>query len=134
MENIKKLTELLDLNPCLVTALGCKYKDAAKYLADNGVTVEKTVCQDKTGTNGGVGHTGVPVVVHIAESDKGEWDWRLRQHGGFRKYTGIDALGVEHTITVDERMEAYEPYCPACGKWNESVHLNFCPNCGTKKE
>lgn len=61
---------------------------------------------------------------------KGEWDWKLRHRGGFRRYTGVDDFGVEHTITVDERFECYDPYCHACGKLNESIYLNFCPNCG----
>ena len=62
--------------------------------------------------------------------EKGEWEIKHRHHGGFRRYTGRDDFGEEHTITVDERFECDEPYCPKCGKWNESVWLNFCPNCG----
>lgn len=61
---------------------------------------------------------------------KGRWDWKHRHKGGFHKYTGVDAFGETHTITVDERFECDEPYCPNCGKWNESIYLNFCPNCG----
>ena len=63
---------------------------------------------------------------------QGEWVWKHRHHGGFRRYTGVDDFGNTHTITVDERHECDEPYCPNCGKWNESVFLNFCPNCGAK--
>ena len=62
--------------------------------------------------------------------EKGEWDIKHRHHGGFRRYTGYDDFGEKHTITVDERSECEEPYCPKCGKWNESVWRNFCPNCG----
>ena len=61
---------------------------------------------------------------------KGRWDWKHRHKGGFHKYTGKDAFGETHTIEVDERFEVDEPYCPKCGKWNESVFLNYCPNCG----
>lgn len=64
----------------------------------------------------------------------GRWDWKHRHKGGFRKYTGVDAFGETHTITVDERFECDEPYCPKCGKWNESTYLNYCPNCGAKME
>lgn len=61
---------------------------------------------------------------------QGEWVWKHRHHGGFHRYTGVDDFGNTHTITVDERFECDEPYCPNCGKWNESVFLNYCPNCG----
>lgn len=63
---------------------------------------------------------------------KGRWVWKHRHRGGFHKYTGKDAFGETHTITVDERFECDEPYCPKCGKWNESMYLNYCPNCGAK--
>ena len=66
----------------------------------------------------------------VVVREKGEWDIKHRHHGGFRRYTGRDDFGEEHTITVDERCECDEPYCPKCGKWNESVWRNFCPNCG----
>ena len=65
---------------------------------------------------------------------KGRWDWKHRHKGGFHKYTGVDEYGETHTITVDERFECDEPYCPECGKWNESIYLNYCPNCGAKME
>lgn len=63
---------------------------------------------------------------------QGEWVWKHRHHGGFHRYTGVDDFGNTHTITVDERFECDEPYCPNCGKWNESVFLNYCPNCGAR--
>ena len=61
---------------------------------------------------------------------KGRWQWKLRMKGGFHTYTGVDSMGETHTITVDERHETEEPYCPICGKWNDSQWLDFCPNCG----
>ena len=63
---------------------------------------------------------------------QGEWDIKHRHHGGFRKYTGVDEFGETRTITVDERFESDEPYCPYCGKWNESVWKSYCPNCGAR--
>lgn len=65
---------------------------------------------------------------------KGRWEWKHWHKGGFHKYTGVDAFGETHTVTVDERFECDEPYCPKCGKWNESIYLNYCPNCGAKME
>lgn len=64
------------------------------------------------------------------ERPKGRWEWKHRIKGGFHTYTGVDSMGETHTITVDERHETEEPYCPICGKWNDSQWLNFCPNCG----
>lgn len=61
---------------------------------------------------------------------RGKWEWRRRHRGGFRRVTGEDDFGVSHTITVDQRYVIDDPYCPFCGKLNESVFLNFCPNCG----
>lgn len=61
---------------------------------------------------------------------RGKWVWRHRHRGGFRRVSGEDDFGVRHTITVDERYAIDDPYCPYCGKLNESVFLNFCPNCG----
>lgn len=64
------------------------------------------------------------------ERPKGRWEWKHRMKGGFHTYTGLDSMGETHTITVDECYETEEPYCPNCGKWNDSQWLNFCPNCG----
>ena len=61
---------------------------------------------------------------------KGRWEIKHRHRGGFRQYTGHDEFGNLHTITVDERFESDDPYCQFCGKFNESEHRNFCPNCG----
>lgn len=61
---------------------------------------------------------------------RGKWVWRHRHRGGFRRVSGEDDFGVRQTITVDERHEIDDPYCPFCGKLNESIFLNFCPNCG----
>ena len=61
---------------------------------------------------------------------RGRWEWRHRHRGGFRRVTGEDDFGVRHTITVDERYEIDDPYCPFCGKLNESIFLSYCPNCG----
>lgn len=64
----------------------------------------------------------------------GRWVYKHRHRGGFRRKTGVDDTGEPHTITVDERYETDDPYCSECGKLNESVWLNYCPNCGAKME
>lgn len=63
---------------------------------------------------------------------RGKWNWRHRHRGGFRRWTGEDDFGIRHTITVDQRYEIDDPYCPFFGKLNESVFLNYCPNCGAE--
>lgn len=70
----------------------------------------------------------------VAPVRHGRWVMKHRHHGGFRRYTGVDDYGEQHTITVDERIELDEPYCQFCGKWNESLYLNYCPNCGAKMD
>lgn len=62
------------------------------------------------------------------------WNRKHRHRGGFRRYTGVDDYGETHTITVDERIEIDDPYCSVCGKLNESVFLNYCPNCGAQMD
>lgn len=71
----------------------------------------------------------------VAPVRRGKWNWVHKLKGGFEHYTGREANpGTEYpetyTIRRDERREIDEPYCPFCGKLNESVWLNFCPNCG----
>lgn len=71
----------------------------------------------------------------VAPVRRGQWNWVHRLKGGFEHYTGREANpGTEYpetyTIRRDERREVDDPYCPFCGKWNESIWLNFCPNCG----
>ena len=60
----------------------------------------------------------------------GMWIKKHKQTGGFRRYTGIDDMGEQHTITVDERVEFDDLYCSECGKQSADNFLNYCPNCG----
>lgn len=60
----------------------------------------------------------------------GHWIWKHRHRGGFKKVSGVDAYGNEHTIIIDDRYETDDPYCSECGLLNDSSSLNFCPNCG----
>ena len=65
---------------------------------------------------------------------RGKWIKKHRHYGGFRDYTGFDAMGEQHTITVDERTEYDDLYCSECGARSADNFLNFCSNCGAKME
>lgn len=61
---------------------------------------------------------------------RGEWVWIHRHHGGFKTAKGKCECGRDVYAQIDERYETDDPYCPFCGVMNDSIHLNYCPNCG----
>ena len=70
----------------------------------------------------------------VAPIRHGRWIVKHKHRGGFRRYTGIDDMGEQHTITADERVEYDDRYCSECGKQSADNFLNYCPNCGTKMD
>ena len=66
----------------------------------------------------------------MVERMRGEWVMKHRHHGGFRRVTGTDDMCERHTITIDERCEYDDRYCPKCGKQSPDNFLNFCGYCG----
>ena len=70
----------------------------------------------------------VAPVVH------GRWIIKHKHRGGFHRYTGIDDMGEQHTITVDERIEYDDRYCSECGKQSADNFLTYCPNCGARMD
>lgn len=70
----------------------------------------------------------VAPVVH------GRWIIKHKNRGGFHRYTGIDDMGEQHTITVDERIEYDDRYCSECGKQSADNFLTYCPNCGARMD
>ena len=60
----------------------------------------------------------------------GEWIKRHKQRGGFRRVKGIDNMGEQHEVTIDERCEYDDLYCSKCGKQSPDNFLNFCGYCG----
>lgn len=70
----------------------------------------------------------VAPVVH------GEVVFRNRHRKSFKRYTGFDDIGEEHTITVREESEGKEPYCGVCGCQLAESSLNYCPGCGAKMD
>ena len=61
---------------------------------------------------------------------RGEWVKRHRHRGGLRRVKGFDDMGEQHEITIDERCEYNDLYCPKCGRQSPDNFLNFCGYCG----
>ena len=61
---------------------------------------------------------------------RGEWVKRHKRRGGFRRVKGIDDMGEQHEVTIDERCEYDDLYCSKCGKQSPDNVLNFCGYCG----
>ena len=71
-----------------------------------------------------------PVSREQVEQMRGEWVAKHRHRGGFRRATGVDDMGEQRTITIDERCEYDDRYCSKCGKRSLYNFLNFCGYCG----
>ena len=71
-----------------------------------------------------------PVSREKVEQMRGEWVAKHRHRGGFRRATGVDDMGEQRTITIDERCEYDDRYCSKCGKQSPDNFLNFCGYCG----
>ena len=71
-----------------------------------------------------------PVSREQVERMRGEWVAKHRHRGGFRRVTGVDDMGEQRTITIDERCEYDDRYCSRCGKQSPDNFLNFCGYCG----
>ena len=71
-----------------------------------------------------------PVSREQVEKVRGEWVAKHRHRGGFRRVTGVDDIGEQRTITIDERREYDDLYCSKCGKQSPDNFLNFCGYCG----
>ena len=71
-----------------------------------------------------------PVSREQVEKMRGEWVAKHRHRGGFRRVTGVDDMGEQRTITIDERCEYDDRYCSKCGKQSPDNFLNFCGYCG----
>ena len=61
---------------------------------------------------------------------RGEWVKRHKHRGGFCRVKGIDDMGEQHEVTIDERCEYDDLYCPKCGRQSPDNFLNFCGYCG----
>ena len=56
---------------------------------------------------------------------RGEWVKRHKHRGGFRRVKGLDDMGEQHEVTIDERCEYDDLYCSKCGKQSPDNFLNF---------
>ena len=66
----------------------------------------------------------------VEKAWKGEWVEHHKHRGGFRRVTGMDDMGEQHEVTIDERCEYDDLYCSKCGKQSPDNFLNFCGYCG----
>lgn len=62
----------------------------------------------------------------------GHWIWRAREWNSYTKVTGLDSMGVEHTITYHEGGKYEEPHCSECNAVAAHNFYNYCPKCGVK--
>lgn len=72
----------------------------------------------------------LPTQEQVEKVWKGEWVKRHKHRGGFRRAKGIDDMGEQHEVTIDERCEYDDLYCPKCGRQSPDNFLNFCGYCG----
>lgn len=107
----------------LLKQMGYNFKQASRDGCDHPIfpVVEETIME-------------APTIEPDSLRPKGRWEWKHRRRGGFRKRKGITYTGEELEVTIDDRYEIDDPYCSVCGKFNESVFLNYCPSCGAQME
>lgn len=60
------------------------------------------------------------------------WVYKERHRKSYRTYTGFDAAGEEHTVTVCQESTGKEPYCSNCGAQAAESFMDYCPKCGAK--
>ena len=77
-----------------------------------------------------IGNALRPVSREQVERIRGEWVTKHRHRGGFRRVTGVDDMGEQRIVTIDERCEYDDRYCSKCGKQSPDNFLNFCGYCG----
>ena len=61
---------------------------------------------------------------------RGKWEKHHKHRGGFRRVKGIDDMGEQHEVEIDERCEYDDLYCSECGKQSPDNFFNFCAYCG----
>lgn len=64
----------------------------------------------------------------------GRWVYKHRHKGGLRRVTGVDDMGVQHTITIDERYEVEAPYCSECGSLAGDMQQDHCCVCKARMD
>ena len=63
---------------------------------------------------------------------RGKWEATHRHENYYRRCTGIDDKGEEHTITVHHEAEYDWLRCPYCKAAAADNYTNYCPNCGAR--
>lgn len=104
--------------------------DANKKLLKSGVTANGEIEKNIAALQVAISALRGPTREQVSAACRGEWVKKHKHRGGFRRVTGVDDMGEEHTITIDERCEYDDLYCGMCGKQSADSFLEFCPACG----
>lgn len=64
----------------------------------------------------------------------GRWIYKNRHRIRYERVTGVDDLGIEHTITVCVDVNGDEPYCSECNAAAAESFMDYCPRCGAKMD
>lgn len=113
---------LIDAN-ALLKKMGANFQQGSRDGCDHPMypIVEETIMD-------------APTITPESMVRHGRWIKKHKHVGGFRRYTGFDDMGEQHTITVDERAEFDDLYCSKCWKQSADNFLNYCPNCGARMD
>ena len=59
----------------------------------------------------------------VEKVGRGKWEKHHKHRGGFRRVKGIDDMGEQHEVEIDERCEYDDLYCSECGKQSPDEFL-----------
>ena len=90
------------------------------------VSISSVVLDSQTQTNEEINNN------YKTKPKTGYWIKKERERKDYRKYTGKDEIGEEHTVTVCEHSNGYELYCSNCGAHASDYFFNFCSKCGAE--
>ena len=112
-------------------------EEAIKHLHDDWYIENGRLCVDGDKKDAFLEAVGMGIKAlrpvsreQVEKAGKGEWIKRHKHRGGFRRVKGIDDMGEQHEVTIDERCEYDDLYCSKCGKQSPDNFLNFCGYCG----
>lgn len=112
-EWLRELKELREENKVLIS-------ECDRLIKEKGELLSKV--------SGAVKAADVQPVKH------GRWIWKERHRNSYQIVKGIDECGKEGSLQIHEEYKEQINYCSECGKQGHEIFLNFCPNCGARKD